>query len=384
MRCYHDPVNRRRAPLLGAVLLFLPLFAACVSVTNPDGWAAPVIDGQDVYVSTSKGHISAVTLQDGSANARWTFPDKDREPDKKIDPEAIYGDPVVTDDRVFIATFSAGVFALDKADGRPVWPINGTNAGKIKGNLAGGVALANGILYFGTTEGRLYAWNASDGTPAWPEPKRFGRGVWATPVAIGETLFVATMGGELHAISLADGSPVWDQPFVATGAIANLVALEDGRLFVPSINRHVYILNAEDGALLADYRALDWVWTEPAVADSRVFFGDFGGHVYGLDITSGATPTWEPATVNGERIKAGAAIVGDVLVIADRKPVVTFIDATNGQVLNRVPIEDAGTVRSNVHAADGFAYVLTTKGRLFRANPENYSVVEIPLIGVKR
>ncbi len=378
-------MNRRRAPLVGAVLLFLPLFAACVSVTNPDGWAAPVIDGQDVYVSTSKGHISAVTLQDGdSATARWTFPDKDIDADDKIEPEAIYGDPVVDGDRVYIATFSAGVFALNKADGRPVWPLNGTNASKIKGNIAGGLALANGILYFGTTEGRLYAWNASDGTPAWPEPKRFDRGIWATPVALGENLYVATMSGELHALSLADGSPAWIDPFVATGAIADLVALEDNRLFVPSINRHVYILNAEDGTVLADYRARDWVWTEPAVDGSRVFFGDFGGHVYGLDITSGPSQLWEPASVEGERVKAGAAVIGDVLVIADRSPTVTFINATTGEVLNRVPIDDAGTVRSNVHAGDGFAYVLTTKGRLYRANPQNYSVAEISLTGVKK
>ena len=384
-RWYDCAVNRRRAPLIGAVLLLLPLFAACVSVTNPDGWAAPVIDGQDVYVSSSKGHISAVTLQDDTtATARWTFPDKDIDADDKIDPEAIYGDPVIDGDRVYIATFSAGVFALNTEDGRPVWPANGTNSGKISGNIAGGLALANGVLYFGTTEGRLYAWNASDGTPAWPRPREFDRGIWATPVVVGDTLFVATMGGELHALSLADGSPVWPAPFVATGAIADLYPLDQGRLFVPSINRHVYIVNAADGAVLADFRARDWVWTQPAATGSEVYFGDFGGHVYGLDITNGASPTWEPASVEGERVKAGAAIVGDVLVIADRKPVVTFIDATNGQVLNRVPIPDAGTVRSNVHAADGFAYILTTKGRLFRANPENYSVVEIVLNGVKK
>jgi len=379
-------VNLRRAPLIGAILLCLPVFAACVRVTNPDGWAAPVIDGQDVYVSTSKGHISAVTLQDGdAATARWTFPDKDRDPDKKIEPEAIYGDPVIDGDRVYLATFSAGVFALNKADGRPVWPTNGTNTSQIKGNLAGGVALANGILYFGTTEGRLYAWNASDGSPAWPEPKRFDRGIWATPVVAGDNLFVATMGGEVHALSLADGSPAWIDPFVATGAIADLFALDDGRLFVPSINRHAYVLNAEDGTILADYRARDWVWTEPAVTDSHVFFGDFGGHVYGLDITATpASPLWDPVSLEGERVKAGAAIIGDVLIVADRKPVVTFINATTGQILNRVPIEDAGTVRSNVHVADGFAYILTTKGRLFRANPQNYSVAEIALTGVKK
>ncbi|MCZ7577613.1 MAG: PQQ-like beta-propeller repeat protein [Dehalococcoidia bacterium] len=164
-----------------------------------------------------------------------------------------------------------------------------------------------------------------------------------------------------------------------------MFALDDGRLFVPSINRHAYFLNAEDGTILADYRARDWVWTEPAVTDSHVFFGDFGGHVYGLDITTTpASPLWDPVSLEGERVKAGAAIIGDVLIVADRKPVVTFINATTGQILNRVPIEDAGTVRSNVHVADGFAYILTTKGRLFRANPQNYSVAEIALTGVKK
>jgi len=385
-RCYDVAVNRSRASLVVAVLLFLPLFAGCVGVTNPDGWAAPVVNGQDVYVATSKGHLSAVTLQDdGSATARWTFPDKDRDSDKKIEPEALYGEPVIDGDRVYLATFSAGVFALNTADGRPAWPVDGTNAGQIDGNIAGGLTLADGILYFGTTEGRFYAWNAADGTPAWPGPVSFDRGIWATPAVDGERVFVATMGGELRALSTRDGSPAWDAPFTATGAIANVTALGDGRLFVPSINRHVYILDAATGKVLADYRAKDWVWTAPAGDASRVYFGDFGGHVYALDITeSGAKAAWEPVGVEGERVKAGAAVIGDVLVVADRKPVVTFIKASTGEVLNRVPVEDAGTIRANITVEGGIAYLVTTKGRLFRANPQNYSVVEVELSGVKK
>jgi hypothetical protein len=47
--------------------------------------------------------------------------------------------------------------------------------------------------------------------------------------------------------------------------------------------------------------------------------------------------------------------------------------------LNSVPIEGAGTVRADVIQEGEFAYVLTTKGRLFRANPGNRSVVEVPI-----
>lgn len=88
--------------------------------------------------------------------------------------------------------------------------------------------------------------------------------------------------------------------------------------------------------------------------------------------------------MDGERIKAGAAVVDDVLVVADRKPVVTFIKASTGEVLNRVPIDGAGTIRANVTVEGDSVYIVTTKGRLFRANPKNYSVVEIEVSGVKK
>ena len=83
-------------------------------------------------------------------------------------------------------------------------------------------------------------------------------------------------------------------------------------------------------------------------------------------------------------VLAGAAVVGNTLVVADRKPVVTFIDTGTGEVLNRVPLEGVGTVRADVVAADGSAYILTTKGRLFRASPETRQVVEVPVTGVKK
>jgi outer membrane protein assembly factor BamB len=375
------------AALLAAAAL---LASACVSVTNPEGWAPPVLDGTALYLTTDHGHVVRTTLgSDGrSAAAAWTFPDKNIKAEEKLRPNAAYGRPILADGRVYYATFEAGVFALNAETGRPEWPEAGkTNASAIKGNIAGGLAYASGILFFGTTEGRLYGWNAANGAPApgWETPLVFDSGIWATPVALGGTLYVATMNGELHAIRISDRSPAWPQPLKISGAIPDLVALDDARLFVPSINRHVYIVEAATGRVLTDFRAKDWVWTAPALDGNRLFFGDFGGHIYGLDIsTSPATELWPPASTEGHRVKAGPVIVDDVLVVADRGPVVTFINSRTGEVLNRVPIDGAGTVRANLLAANGGAYILTTKARLFFANPANRSVVEVPVSGVKR
>ena len=388
--CYHARVNLRRASLIGAVLLALPLLASCVGVTSPDGWAAPVVDGEEFYISTNKGYLARISLtESNTANATWTFPDNDLESDKDIEPEALYGAPVVDDEIVYFTTFEAGVFALNKEDGRPIWPLPGeTNEDRINGDLAGGLALADGVLYFGSTEGKLYAWRASDGVdaPGWEEPLSFSGGIWATPVIREGILYVATMDGELHALNLSDGSEVWSSPFEANGAIPEVVDLQNGRLLVTSIDRHVYVLDAATGEQLSDYRASDWVWTTPGIDGDSIYFGDFGGTVYGLDIsTSPSGQLWEPTELGDDRIKAGAAVINGVVVIADRNPVVTFLDAGSGQVLNSVPIDGAGTVRADViDGGDGFAYILTTRGNLFRANPANRSVVEIQISGVKR
>jgi len=386
MRChYHVQVNLRRSATIIAALLLLPLFSSCVNVLNPTGWAAVTFDGDTAYLTTSKGRLSAVTVNGDNGTAKWTFPDKDRNEDDKFKTRAIYGAPVVEGDTLYLATFEGGVFSLGTDDGRPNWPGPEGNASKLKGDIAGGLAAHGDNLYFGTTEGRLYAWKKADGTPAsgWEEPRSFDGGIWATPVVKGDTLFVSTMKGELVALSLPEGRELWR--FKATGAIPDLALAGDELLFVPSINRHAYFIRTADGTVAADFRAADWLWTSAVVADGRAFFGDFAGNIYGLNITSaGAEELWDPANVDGERIRSGPAIIDDVLVVADRKPVVTFLNARDGQVLNTVPIPDAGTVRANLVVKDGAAFFGTTDGKLFRAEPQARRVVEIVLSGVKK
>lgn len=383
---YHKPVNFRRSAGIALALLLLPLLSSCVSVLNPTGWAPVVFEGDTAYVVTSKGRLTSVTLDGDSGQANWTFPDPDRDDDDEFKTRAIYGAPVLDGDRIYVASFEGGVFGLNKADGRPVWPTSGPNEGEIEGNIAGGLALAGDTLFFGTTEGRLYAWNKADGKPApgWDEPKSFDGGIWATPVVDGDTVYVATMKGKIHALSVADGSPRWQEPFETTAAIAELAAAAEGVLFVPSINRHAYLVSMDDGTELADFPADDWLWTAPAVDESRVYFGDFGGSVYALDITNDSLNlAWSSDEL--ARIRSGPVVIDDVLVVADRSPAVWFFNAEDGRQLGlTVPIPDAGTIRANLVEHEGNAYFATTNGKLFRAEPQNQRVVEINLSGVKK
>jgi outer membrane protein assembly factor BamB len=230
----------------------------------------------------------------------------------------------------------------------------------------------------------LYALTTADGSlaPGWPEEgMEFSKGIWATPIVRNGTVYVATMEGRVHALNTSDGSPAWDAPFEGdTGAIPELALINDEVLFVPTLGKKVYLLDAASGReTQAAIETTDWVWTTPAVRDSTIYFGDFSGVVHAVDITTGSEAWTFPVD---HKIKSAPVLVGDTLVVADRGPGVTFIDIANGQqVGNRVPLPDAGTVRADVVAHEGAAYILTTNGKLFRAEPDRLAVVQVPIAG---
>lgn len=382
---------RRRLAIVPALLSLVLLASACVGTVNPEGWAAPVFDGDTLYFLQSHDRIARAPVPtDGKTNISWVFPDKNNSSEKEDKLQAVYGAPVVADGAIYMTSYSGGVFALDAATGKPKW----TMKSGISGDVVGGAGVGEGHVAFGTTDGHFYVLDASDGKPAanWPSSGvKLADGVWATPLIQGDVLYIATMGGDLYAYSLSKGpaQPLWSEPFQTTGggAIPDIAALDDTHLFVPSINRHVYVLDVSDTAapkVQVDFTASDWVWTRPAFQDNIMYFGDFSGHVYAVDITAGPNGkmVWDqPGDTDGNRVKAAPAIVDTVLIVADRNPTVRFFDLQTGKLLNSVPIDGSGTIRADVVAYDGDGYIVTTKGNLYEAHPDNRSVTEVQVGG---
>jgi outer membrane protein assembly factor BamB len=352
------------------------LTASCGGIVNPQGWASPALDGSSAYYLQNKDHLAAITLPaEGNAPITWTFPDKNKPDQKDLSLKAIYATPVVDGDTVYGASYSGAVFAINKADGNLKWIRK-----DLSGGVVGGIAVSGDFLAVGTVDNHLYLLKKSDHTsaPGWPaDGITLKDAVWAQPVIKGDSVYVATMGGDVFALDLANGQKKWT--FHASGAIADLARLDDTRLFVPSLNKQVYIVNMADGkAPNGGFQASDWVWTRPAVKDGVVYFGDFSGSIYAVDITTGKG-LWTYA--GGNKVKAAPAIVQDIVVVADRKPLVHFIDARTGAAKEIKPLLDAGTVRADViPSADGAtAIISSTNGKLYRADPKALTVNPIPV-----
>jgi outer membrane protein assembly factor BamB len=371
--------RRLAAPFL---LLLALLLVACGGDKAPEGWAQPIAAGDSIVYFPKKDRIALLAVDGGTGRETWRFPDKGLRPAERDAKFKATYDVAVDDTSVYFGAWTGRVYAISRTDGALRWELRD----QIEGGLVGGPVLHEGRLIFGTTAGRLYVRNAADGTPAagWPQAGLpLGSEVWAAPVVAGDSVIVATMGGRVEAFSLGDASKRWQTPFRAGGAVPELTLLAEGRLFVPSLNKKVAVLDTSTGQPLFPAVATeDWVWSRPAVADGVMYFGDFSGRVYALDITTGG-PRWSPYDADAS-VKAGPAVIGSVLMVATREPAVHFIDLATGQRKNVVKLDDAGTVRASLLVRGSTAIVATTKGKIFQADPAKLSVVPIPIAEVRQ
>ncbi len=368
--------------LIPVIVAFALLSTACVGFSEPRGWAEPVFDGETVYVFVDSEEFAAVALDEFGGEAQWVFPDDDIEAEDEIGLEAVYGPPLFAGDRIILAGFSGEIVALTLA-GRFSAPLGSWQRNDVEGSIVGGATLAGDRFAFGTTEERLYVRNVVDGgaVAPWPrEGRKLGGEIWSQPVVVGAVLYVGTMDGNLYAFDLESGAELWPEPFDAGGAIAELSFIEGGVLFVPTLGGEVWLVEAGTGrARGGAFETEDWVWTRPAVRDGVAYFGDFGGFVHALNLQTGRS-LWTYDT--GGKVKAEGVIIGETLIVADEGGTVHFVDLANGVARNTVKLDDSGKLRAGLVEKDGFAWLLGTKGKLYRADPETLTVFEREIRGL--
>lgn len=374
-------VTRRKLPFLLIAVVAI-LSSACVGFSEPRGWAEPVFDGETVYVFLDREEFVAVGLDELGGQWVWTFPDDDISAEEDIELEAVYGPPLFAGERIILAGFSGQIVALTTS-GRYVPGQGSWQRDDVNGSIVGGAVLAGDVFAFGTTEARLYVRRVEDGgaVAGWPsDGRRLDGEIWSQPVIEAGILYVGTMEGKLYAFDLATGAELWAEPFDAGGAIASLTFIGDGLLFVPTLGSEVWIVEAETGQ--AHGRAFDaegWVWTRPVLQDGVAYFGDFEGFVYAMDLETRRT-LWTYDTES--KVKAQGVIVGGTLIVGDEGGTVHFVELASGRRLNAVNLDGAGKIRADLVGMGDAAWVLGTEGRLYRADPETLTVFEREVRGL--
>ena len=182
---------------------------------------------------------------------------------------------------------------------RPQAPSQLLWARETGGPITSGAALADGIVYIGSDDGKVHAFEAATGRPVRTFPTS---GAVSGGVSVaGGTLFAGSADHQVHAFRVGTGGKAWayrtDGPVNCTPAIAN------GTVYIGSDDANVYAINAGTGRLAWRYTTGGPVRSGPQpgsqVYSDYVYAGSEDTYVYGLG-TAGKLqwrfPTTGPVT----------------------------------------------------------------------------------------
>jgi len=233
--------------------------------------ALPLIAGEQVFVRTVDGQLSALSLIDGSI--QWTI-------SRRVPALSLTGNsqPVVRGDLV-IAGFDDGkISAFSRADGQTVWettvsrPTGRTEIERLV-DLDGQFILRDGIIYISSYQGRLAAIQAIDGNLLWS--RKFSS--YQSIVADQDALYLSSDNSHIWSIDRRTGSAFWKQEALHARKITAPLLIDD-KLVVADLEGYVHWLDKSDGALRGRVRPTSSRHiAQPLVWDNRIMVIDSEG-----------------------------------------------------------------------------------------------------------
>jgi len=207
-------------------------------------------------------------------------------------------------------------------------------------------AVAEGVVYVGTTNGHLYALNASTGAVKWSR----ALGISSSPTVADGAVYVGSWDQSVYALDASTGAIKWS--YLTGGGVVSSPAVANGLVYVGSNDTKVYALRAASGALKWSYQdqAGYAVTTAPAVTNGLVYVGS-GSSFYALDAGTGALK-WSYET--GNSVLASPAVANGVVYAGSYDHNVYALNSLTGALKWSY---STGTVYSSPAVANGLVYV---------------------------
>lgn len=302
-------MDRNSGDILWKIKLKEPVSSGITATTNT------------LFVGTYNADVIALDIENGEV--RWK---------KRVSSEVLSA-PQSNGEVVAVQTYDGKITGLDHKTGEQKWLYESTPPTlTLRGN--GAPYIDSSTIYAGFATGKVVALDANEGLLSWEQrvaiPK--GRGEFeklvdidASPLMVGEILFVASYQGQLLALSRATGRPLWNKPI---STFNNLTAA-GGKVFVNESNSQVKSFRVGNGVQV-----------------------------------------WENSQLLRRKLTAPEAF-DDYIVVADEDGFMHMMDSDTGDLVARTKVDGSG-VRSPLVSKGDLFYVLSNSGKLVA-----YSVQDI-------
>jgi len=210
---------------------------------------------------------------------------------------------------VYAGSTDQQLYAVDFETGQLKWKF-GTES-----SITSSPAVADGVVYFGSYDGMFYAVDADTGKLKW----KFETG--------GERRFGHRNLHGLHPSGEVMSDP-WDF-YLSSPAVYK------GAVYFGSGDNYVYSLDTATGSLKWRFRTGDVVHASPAIVEDTVYIGSWDGLLYALEASTGKVKFevqagTDPQTGNQQGFQSSPAVSGGVVYVGCRDSFVYAIDAKIG------------------------------------------------------
>jgi eukaryotic-like serine/threonine-protein kinase len=292
-----------------------------------EGWdyliPAPAMSGDVIFAGSGDGALYALRAEDGTV--LWRHQTNGR----------IRAAPAVDGDVVYIGSGDGYFRALDTGAGRALWrfktagvKLDGAEFGYDRTQIMGAATVTEDAVYFGSRDARLYALDRRRGSALWrfEEPSAW---VIAAPAVAGDTLYsTRSSSANVRAVNRSTGEELWqrrlDGPIFASPVIVG------DRLYVATGEGTLYAFDRATGNEAWSIKAGGRLWGTPLAHDRRLYFGGDNGTVYALTDHERSSPAlavfWDEDLLRFSSQARNAATARELL---------TGLVARGYQVLNR-------------------------------------------------
>ncbi len=223
------------------------------------------------------------------AKGLWTMKPADKYMDDLFD--FFLSSPVIGTDShdpiVYFGSSDGNLYALNALTGKKKWTF------KSNGLIHTSPALYGGSIYFGSWDTFLYSIDARTGRLKWKfetgkQPVyHLLEGIQASPACAYNMVYFGSRDGYFYALDAYSGKLMWkyaaDNSWVLTTA-----AIKDSTVYFGTSDTYLFLgFDARTGREKIRYKANGYVYSSPALAGNTAYFGDFTGNLCAVDINSG-------------------------------------------------------------------------------------------------
>lgn len=361
--------------------------------------STPAIEGEAIYFGSADGNLYSINKNNGEKN--WSFKTNG----------SVASSPAVAKNLVIFSSRDKNIYAVEKLTGKLVWKYGMGEDIKLPwgfDNYVSSPLVINDEIYIGSGDGNLYKLSF-DGNLIWKYKTQFR--IRTTPASNNGVVYFGDTDGTMYALEANSGKLKWsydtqgknlnpDEFGTDRKAIMSSPAIAEGKITFGARDGFLYTLEEETGKFLwhYEYPNISWVIGSPAVENNRVYAGTSDGRFFHcLDLTSGKE-IWNLFT--GTIVWTSGSIVKDMIYFGDSDGNVYGVKKENGELVFKYKVGDkifSSPVINNatlyVGSDDGHLYALSgspeeKKVEIFRGvfydeKEPRYYFKEEAIIGLK-